>query len=341
MNRFTTRATVLALALLVAAGGTVFGDGHITTAISLGYGASYTIADQTLAHDPNFELKFSGDVGDYNSYSVSIKATDARAGTSMPLWLNSAKWTTNVGDALGMPDTAAITLNAGFFEPGSPGYGVVTTKGEEGATATGLGADYSLEAEISIDGGIGIEFGTDVAFENLMAGLAVDIDPVQAEVFYSVAGAERLSAGDGDLGVGLEAAMGLGDGITVSVGGEVNLDLSSAGTLDFGAGLKADLGAAALGVGVHASAGSLDVASIDLVVPDVVTDMIDLKAYVGLALAADKEIFDLLEFTAVITGNDAVTWTLGYIVENNGVVGDANSPGSPDGGFYVKASLGI
>lgn len=350
MNRFTTRATVLALVLLLAIGGAAFGQ-----SLAIETGATYALgALDQVRYDPNLEITFSGDVGDYNSYKVTLQdAGNTNTSTGFPtgdlaedlVQINEAYWSTDLLGSLGvMGMPLAATLTVGFDAYNTAGYGVVTKKEEEGVFSAEF-ESAAVDVDLLISDQIGIETALDLGLEAFFIGGTINISPVQAEVVYSVDTGETSATAD--IGGGVEAALPLG-GIDLAVGGELNYDLdtTNANPLDWGAGVRADLGVAGLGASVGTTGGAINVAAIEANAS--LMDGVSVEAYVGLALATGvpaTDLLDLVEVTLILGDGSPFQWWIGFaMVGAQNATGDKNAPGAPaagDSSIYFKAKLKV
>jgi hypothetical protein len=349
MNRFTTRATVLALVLLLAAGGLAFAELSIT----IETGATYDLTNLgNVQYDPNLEVTWSGDIGDYNSYKVTLQNSDAFNNVTASgdlaedlVQINEAYFMTDLLGSLGvMGVPVAASLQIGYDSYDLPGYGKVTKKEEENIWKPDF-EKPAFDLDVLIQDQIGFEAALDMGLEAFFAGLTADISPVQAEVGYSVDTGETSATGD--VGGGVEVALPMG-GVDLAVGGEINYDLDTTNTqpLDWGVGLRADLGVAGIGASANSSGGDLQLVNVEANAN--LMDGVALEAYVGLLLApgtASADTLDLLEIALVLGDTDPFLWRIGFVMTGaQGATGDKYAPGTAPVGasaIYIDGKLVI
>ena len=148
------------------------------------------------------------------------------------------------------------------------GHGKVTSHGYENVAEHKINGG-TLGLLITADGGISIGLDTIHNFSQTLVKLGVVADPISLGGF--------LSVDSSDIGFGAEAALDEFVGLPLDLGVEVEIDGTDS-TLDYGVGVAVDLTAAALGVSVSTSDGTLTYVGADVSLPlDIVTVKADVK----------------------------------------------------------------
>jgi len=271
MKRFTTRVLILALVGLLAAGGVAFGS-ETDPAIGMTYKDTIdltkdlTETSSYTADFPNLSLKWSGAIDDNHSFEAKLSIADTESGAGAVT--GQGHFVVDLIGALGIDAPVGASLVMGNKELSDFGHGKVTSHGYENVAEHKINGG-TLGLLITADGGISIGLDTIHNFSQTLVKLGVVADPVSLGGF--------LSVDSSDIGFGAEAALDEFVGLPLDLGVEVEIDGTDS-TLDYGVGVAVDLTAAALGVSVSTSDGTLTYVGADVSLPlDIVTVKADVK----------------------------------------------------------------
>ena len=271
MKRFTTRVLILALVGLLAAGGVAFGS-ETDPAIGMTYKDTIDLTkalNETSSYTadfPNLSLKWSGAIDDNHSFEAKLSIADTESGAGAVT--GQGHFVVDLIGALGIDAPVGASLVMGNKELSDFGHGKVTSHGYENVAEHKINGG-TLGLLITADGGISIGLDTIHNFSQTLVKLGVVADPISLGGF--------LSVDSSDIGFGAEAALDEFVGLPLDLGVEVEIDGTDS-TLDYGVGVAVDLTAAALGVSVSTSDGTLTYVGADVSLPlDIVTVKADLK----------------------------------------------------------------
>jgi hypothetical protein len=271
MKRFTTRVLILALVGLLAAGGVAFGS-ETDPAIGMTYKdtidltKALTETSSYTADFPNLSLTWSGAIDDNHTFEAKLSIADTESGAGAVT--GQGHFVVDLIGALGIDAPVGASLVMGNKELSDFGHGKVTSHGYENVAEHKINGG-TLGLLITADGGISIGLDTIHNFSKTLVKLGVVADPISLGGF--------LSVDSSDIGFGAEAALDEFVGLPLDLGVEVEIDGGDS-TLDYGVGVAVDLTAAALGVSVSTSGGTLTYVGADVNLPlDIVTVKADVK----------------------------------------------------------------